>query len=96
MECYLTIKHKLPIRYFKKSKEDFPAGPGVKNLPDNAGDTGSTPSPGRCHTPQSNSAYEPHLLSPQALSQGSATGEYPHVLQTEKSNKDPVQPQINR
>ena len=77
MKCYLTKKHKLQIRYFKKSKEDFPGGPEVKNMPDNAGDTGLTLSPGRCHAPQSNSAYEPRLLSPQALSQGSATGEQP-------------------
>ena len=32
----------------KKSQwEDFPGGPVVKNLPANAGDTGSTPGPGR-------------------------------------------------
>ena len=81
LKCYLTIKHKLQVRYFKKSKEDFPGGPRIKNLSDSAGDTSSTPSPGRCHMPQSISAYKPHLLSPRALSRGSAT---------EKSNRDPV------
>ena len=29
-------------------------GPGVKNLPTNAGDMGSIPGPGRPHMPQSN------------------------------------------
>ena len=33
---------------------DFPGGTVVKNLPANAGDTGSIPSPGRSHMPQSN------------------------------------------
>ena len=31
---------------------DFPHGPVVKNLPTNAGDTGSIPGLGRSHTPQ--------------------------------------------
>ena len=29
----------------------FPGGAVVKNLPANAGDTGSSPGPGRSHTP---------------------------------------------
>ena len=33
---------------------DFPGGSVVKNLPDNGGDTGSIPDPGRSHMPQSN------------------------------------------
>ena len=33
---------------------DFPGGPVVKNLPVNAGDTGSIPGPGRSHMPQGN------------------------------------------
>ena len=33
---------------------DFPGGAVVGNLPANAGDTGSSPGPGRCHMPQSN------------------------------------------
>ena len=32
----------------------FPGGAVVKNLPANAGDTGSSPSLGRSHMPQSN------------------------------------------
>ena len=33
---------------------DFPGGAVVKNLPANAGDTGSSPGPGRSHMPWSN------------------------------------------
>ena len=33
---------------------DFPGGAVVKNRPANAGDTGLSPGPGRCHMPQSN------------------------------------------
>ena len=32
----------------------FPGGAVVKNLPANAGDTGSSPGPGRSHMPRSN------------------------------------------
>ena len=35
----------------------------VENLPANAGDTGSSPGPGRSHVPRSNWAREPQLLS---------------------------------
>ena len=38
----------------RKAKWDFPGGPVVKNLPDNAGDTVSIPGPGRSHLLQSN------------------------------------------
>ena len=33
--------------------QDFPDGPGVKNLPANAEDTSLIPGPGRSHMPQS-------------------------------------------
>ena len=42
----------------------FPGGVVVKNLPANAGDTGSIPGLGRSHMPQSNEACVPQLLSP--------------------------------
>ena len=45
----LRIKH-----YLKKKFRDFPGGAVVKNPPANAGDTGSSPGPGRFHMPQSN------------------------------------------
>ena len=34
--------------------QDFPGGAVVKNPPANAGDTGLSPGPGRCHMLQSN------------------------------------------
>ena len=47
----------------KKHIQDFPGGTVVKNLPANAGDTGSSPGPGRSHTPRNNEAHAPQLLS---------------------------------
>ena len=38
----------------KMSLEGFPGGAVVKNPPANAGDTGSSPGPGRSHMPRSN------------------------------------------
>ena len=37
----------------EKQNQGFPGGSAVKNPPANAGDTGSIPSPGRPHMPQS-------------------------------------------
>ena len=37
-----------------KNQGDFPGGAVVKHLPANAGDTGSSPGPGRSHIPRSN------------------------------------------
>ena len=42
---------------------DFPGGAVAKNPPANAGDTGSSPGPGRSRMPQSNKARAPQLLS---------------------------------
>ena len=47
--------------------KDFSRGPVVKNLPANAGDTGSIPCSGRSHLPQGNSAHAPQLRKPQYL-----------------------------
>ena len=41
----------------------FPGGAVVENPPANAGDTGSSPGPGRSHMPWSGWAHEPQLLS---------------------------------
>ena len=41
----------------------FPVGAVVKNPPGNAGDTGSSPGPGRSHMPWSSYACAPQLLS---------------------------------
>ena len=39
---------------FKNVKEGFPGGAVVKDPPASAGDTGSSPGPGRSHVPRSN------------------------------------------
>ena len=38
----------------KVQSRDFPGGAVLKNLPANAGNTGSSPGPGRSHMPRSN------------------------------------------
>ena len=48
---------------FKNGFWGFPGGAVVENPPANAGDTGSSPGPGRSHMPRSNWAREPQLLS---------------------------------
>ena len=40
--------------HLKIAFRDFPGGTVVKNPPDNAGDAGSSPGPGRSHMPQNN------------------------------------------
>ena len=73
----------------------FPGGAVVKNPPANAGDTDSSPGPGRSHMPRSNEARAPQLLSlrsrahkPQLLSLRATTNEAPvpraSALQQEK------------
>ena len=61
---------------------DFPGGTVAKNPPANVGDTGSSPGPGRSHTPRSNKAHASQLLSlcsrarePQLLSPCATTTE---------------------
>ena len=44
----------LTVTFKSKYPRDFPGGTVVKNLPANAGDTGSSPGPGRSHMPRSN------------------------------------------
>ena len=44
----------LPSALSKHQARDFPGGAVVKNMPANAGDTGSSPGPGRSHMPRSN------------------------------------------
>ena len=39
---------------FKNNNRGFPGGTVAKNPPDNAGDAGSSPGPGKFHMPQSN------------------------------------------
>ena len=44
----------LTIAPFNSEPLGFPGGTVVENLPANAGDTGSSPGPGRSHMPRSN------------------------------------------
>ena len=44
----------IPGQELRSCKPDFPGGTVVKNPPASAGDTGSSPGPGRSHMPQSN------------------------------------------
>ena len=60
---------------FKTKGMGFPGGAVVESLPANAGDTGSSPGPGRPHMPRSNWAREPQLLSLRVWSLCSATRE---------------------
>ena len=81
----------------------------VKNLPANAGDTGSVPGLGRSHLPRGSSACAPQLLKPvhptarapqEKPLQWEATHtskSRPRSLQLEKSpcsHEDPAQPKI--
>ena len=59
----------------QKTEEGFPGGAVVESLPANAGDTGSSPGPGRSHMPRSSWAHEPQLLSLRVWSLCSATRE---------------------
>ena len=63
--CTTTWMYLLPVNCMLKngSDEGFPGGTVVKNPPANAGDTGSSPGPGRSHMPRSNWARAPQLLS---------------------------------
>ena len=56
MQIKTTIRNHLTLvrmAIIKKSR-GFPGGAVVKNLPANAGDTGSSPGLGRSHMPRSN------------------------------------------
>ena len=48
---FLPVTQNLPGCWNIQKPLGLPAGPVVKNLPADAGDTGSIPGPGRFHTP---------------------------------------------
>ena len=55
IKIFSLYKHYSYIKITLKMKtRDFPGGAVVKNPPANAGDTGSSPGPGRSHMPRSN------------------------------------------
>ena len=67
---------------------DFPGGAVVKNLPANAGDTGSSPGPGRSHMPRSDlslcaTTTEPSRLEPELHNERSHGNEKPAHLNEE-------------
>ena len=82
----------------KKKKyliSDFPGGAVVKDLPTNAGDKGSIPSPGRSHMLWSNQAHVPQRLKPVCPRAYALQQEKPLLAATRESlssNEDPVQP----
>ena len=51
--CQLRILYLAKLS-FKNKGGGFPGGAVVKSPPANAGDSGSSPAPGRSHMPQSN------------------------------------------
>ena len=51
---HLEIHESFKYLYTLRIIQGFPGGAVVKNLPANAGDTGSSPGPGRSHMPRSN------------------------------------------
>ena len=80
--CHWQLKNKESLLTLKKRGGGFPGGAVVKNPPANAGDTGSSPGPGRSHMSQSSQARAPQLLSlrsgahePQLLSPRATTTE---------------------
>ena len=50
----MKYSHTMQLIHLKYNVWDFPGGAVVKNPPANAGDTGSSPGPGRSHMPWSN------------------------------------------
>ena len=62
-KCNNKIQRPLWFLSAKLLVQDFPGGAVVKNPPANAGDTGSSPGPGRSHMPRSNWVRAPQLLS---------------------------------
>ena len=53
-KLYFLKNTSLLNKSLKKILRDFPGGAVVKNPPANAGDTDSSPGPGRSHMPWSN------------------------------------------
>ena len=74
---FTCSRYKSLIGYmiFKNFLQGFPGGAVVENPPANAGDTGSSPGPGRSHVPRSSWARAPQLLSLRVWSLCAATRE---------------------
>ena len=72
--------------FLKTFSGGLPCGAVVKNPPGNAGNTGSSPGPGRSHMPWSNKAHAPQLLSPRSRAHVSQLL-YPACLEPVLHNK---------
>ena len=88
--------------------QGFPDGSVVKNLPADAGDTGSNPDPGRSHMPQSShcvATTEPLLLRLCSATRKTTTTRslcttreqllLTATRESSHSKEDPAQPKIN-
>ena len=64
MICLTKVKQMCLKINFLENLQGFPGGAVFKNLPANAGDTSSSPGPGRSHMPRSSEARAPQLLKP--------------------------------
>ena len=53
-ESVLAASTAFISQFNNNERGDFPGGAVAKNLPANAGDTGSSPGPGRSYMPRSN------------------------------------------
>ena len=81
----------------KKSTEEFPGDPMVKNPPASAGDKVSTPGPGISHINPCTATTEHTSLEPVLCNRSHHNEESPPLSATRKSlssNKDPAQPKI--
>ena len=75
----MELQNREPASY--KTNRGFPGGAVVKNPPANAGDTGSSPGPGRSHMLWGNKARAPQLLSLRSRAHAPRA----HALQQEKA-----------
>ena len=107
----LKVSERKEIIKIKLENRDLPCGTAVENPPANAGDTGSSPGPGRSHMLLSNEARAPQLLSLRSRARApqqeatamrspcTTTKSSPHSPQLEKashSNEDLMQPKIKK
>ena len=76
-----------------QAKRDVPGGPVVKNLPANAGDSGSTPELGRFLMQQGNQSHAPQLLKPGAPQDSWSATREAHAPRLESR---PHPPQLER
>ena len=77
---------------FKNTQSNFTSGSGVRNLPDDAGDTGSIPAPGGFHRLWGGKAQALQLPSPHSRAR-SLQLRSPHATMTEVCTPKACDPQ---